>query len=329
MPLSAENIANAARAIDPVFLHTPQFEADALGDALGARVVVKIETLNPIRSFKGRGADYFVQRLVARPSCLTCASAGNFGQGLAYAARKNGLVCEVFAAETANPLKVERMRALGAQVRIAGRDFDEAKAAARESALRDGTLFVEDGRELAIAEGAGSIAVELSEWPEAFAAVVVPLGNGALLGGIASWVKATSPDTRVVGVCASGAPSMEQSWHAGRVIETERADTVADGIAVRVPVREALGYLQGVVDEVVLVSEESLKRASQLVWETLGIVVETAGAAGVAALLEHRTSLARGLVATPLCGGNVTIEQMAELTSEGAHRGAATGGWQS
>jgi threonine dehydratase len=249
---------------------------------------------------------------------MTCASAGNFGQGLAYAARKNGLLCEVYASQNANPLKVERMRSLGAQVRIAGKDFDEAKAAARQSAQRHGTLFVEDGRELAIAEGAGSIAVELCVWPEALDTVVIPLGNGALLGGMATWIKAVSPSTRVVGVCAAIAPSMEQSWRAGRVVETEQAETIADGIAVRVPVAEALDYLRGAVDEVVLVSEDALRRATQLVWGTLGIVVETAGAAGVAALLEHHATLARGLVATPLCGGNVTTEQLAALMTEGA-----------
>jgi len=318
MGLSVENIANAARSIDPVFLHTPQFEAEALGDVVGVRVVVKVETLNPIRSFKGRGTDFFVQQLDARPPSMVCASAGNFGQGLAYAARKTGLVCEVYASEHANPLKLERMRSLGAQVRIAGKDFDEAKAAARESAQRHGTLFVEDGRELAIAEGAGSIAVELCEWPDALDTVVIPLGNGALLGGMGTWIKAVSPSTRVVGVCAASAPSMEQSWRAGRLVETERAETIADGIAVRVPVAEALDYLRDAVDEVVLVSEDALWRATQLVWGTLGIIVETAGAAGVAALLEYPAMLARGLVATPLCGGNLTSDQLAALMSEDA-----------
>jgi len=111
---------------------------------------------------------------------------------------------------------------------------------------------------------------------------------------------------------------MEQSWRAGRLVETERAETIADGIAVRVPVAEALDYLRDAVDEVVLVSEDALWRATQLVWGTLGIIVETAGAAGVAALLEYPAMLARGLVATPLCGGNLTSDQLAALMSEDA-----------
>ena len=312
MILSLDNIARAARTIDPVFRGSPQFEAESLGSALGARVVVKVETINPIRSFKGRGTDFFLAQPDGPPPRVVCASAGNFGQGMAYASRKRGVGCEVFAAHSANPLKIERMRALGAQVHMAGRDFDEAKAAAREHAARQGLPFVEDGREPAIAEGAGSIAVELCAWPDPFDVIVVPLGNGALLGGIATWVKSHAAQTQILGVCAAEAPAMERSWRSGSVVETATAATVADGIAVRVPVPAALDSLRGIVDDILLVSEAALQLAVRLVWDTLGLLVEPAGVAGVAALLEHRAVLARGLVATPLCGGNVTKQQMRE-----------------
>lgn len=308
---SIERIEHAARAIDPVFLHTPQFEAEALGAVLGCRTVVKVESVNPIRSFKGRGTDYYVSRLDPLPSRMVTASAGNFGQGLAYAARKRGIACDIVAAVDANPLKVDRMRSLGARVHLAGRDFDDAKQHARAFAAREGAPFVEDGRELAIADGAGSIAVELMAWPERLAAVIVPLGNGALLGGVATWIKHASPATRVIGVCAAAAPSMERSLRAGRVIETTDARTIADGIACRVPVPEALAYLQGAVDDVVLVSEEALARAVGVLLETTGLIVEPAGAAGVAALLEHRDRVVPSEpVATVLCGGNLTMEQL-------------------
>lgn len=314
--LSLDNIATAAREIDRVFRDTPQYEPDLLGDALGLRVLVKVETVNPIRSFKGRGTDFLLGRLAPRPERVVCASAGNFGQGLAYAARQHGIACEVFAAETANPLKVERMRALGARVTLAGRDFDDAKAHARAHAGRAGALFVEDGREPAIAEGAGSIGVELGRWNDPLAAVVLPLGNGALLGGVATWIKAVSPETRVIGVCAEGAPSMAHSLRAHRVIETERADTIADGIAVRVPVPEALDYLAPVVDDVLLVSEASLRRAVRLLLDTMGLVVEPAGAAGVAALGQHGERFVGGLVATALCGANLTRAQVTALLQD-------------
>lgn len=301
--IDVDAIARAARDIDPIFRNTPQFEADALGGQLGVRLMLKVETINPIRSFKGRGTDFFLQGLRPVPEVLVTASAGNFGQGLAWAARSRGVLLDVFAAETANPLKVARMRALGATVRLAGRDFDDAKAHAREYASQHGLLFVEDGREPAIAEGAGSIAVELLDRDEPIDTVVVPLGNGALLGGIGTWIKRHSPETRVVGVCAAGAPAMRDSLAQGRPVETPDVNTIADGIAVRVPIPEALAYIEPVVDEVVLVSEAALRRALQLVESGTGLVAEAAGAAGIAALIEH-PHLRGGLVATPLCGAN-------------------------
>ena len=301
--LSLDSIARAAREIDPVFKNTPQFEADALGRRLGARVVLKVETANPIRSFKGRGTDYYLRATPDLPRKLVAASAGNFGQGLAWAARSRGIALVVFAAESASAFKVARMQDLGATVQLAGRDFDDAKAHARAWAEREGVPFVEDGREPAIAEGAGSIAVELMTNAEPIATVVIPLGNGALLGGMGAWIRHASPSTRIVGVCAAAAPAMRESLLAHRPIETKEARTIADGIAVRVPVPEALEYLAPVVDEVVLVSESSLRQAMSMVLDATGLVGEPAGVAGIAALLEH-PSLRSGLVATPLCGSN-------------------------
>lgn len=304
--LSLENIARAAREIDPVFLASPQFEAEDLGERIGARLVLKVETVNPIRSFKGRGTDFYLREQSPRPERLVTASAGNFGQGLAYAARTRGVHLVVFAAESASPLKVERMRALGATVLLRGRDFDDAKEHARAWAADEGVPFVEDGREAAIAEGAGSIAVELCRWREPLRSVLVPLGNGALLGGVGAWIRARTPGTRVIGVSAAGATAMRDSLRAGRPTPSARADTIADGIAVRVPVPEALAYLRPVVDDVVLVSDDGLRRAMRMVREATGLVGEPAGVAGIAALLEHADLRSDGLHATILCGSNVT-----------------------
>jgi threonine dehydratase len=308
MTIDLEAISRAARDIDPVFRHTPQFEADALGRKLGARVLLKVESVNPIRSFKGRGTDYFVRYLQPAPARLVTASAGNFGQGLAWAARSRGIRLDVFAAESANAMKVARMRDLGAQVHIAGRDFDDAKEHARAFGEREGVAFVEDGREPAITEGAGSIGVELTTWPVPIATAVIPLGNGALLGGIGTWLRHASPSTRIVGVCAAGAPAMRDSLRAGRAIETASVSTIADGIGVRVPVPEALVYLPPLIDDVVLVSEDALRQAMALVQSETGLVAEAAGAAGIAALIEHPNLRAGGLIATPLCGSNVTAD---------------------
>lgn len=306
--LQLDAIARAARDIAPVFRTTPQFEADALGRRIGARILLKVETVNPIRSFKGRGTDFYLRTTQPLPPRLVTASAGNFGQGLAYAARARGVALDVYAAESANPLKVARMRELGATVHLAGRDFDDAKAHAREHARREGTVFVEDGREPAIAEGAGSIAVELLSWPEPITTVLIPLGNGALLGGMGTWIRSASPATRIIGVCAAGAPAMRDSLRLGRLVETPRVDTIADGIAVRVPIPEALDYLAPVVDDVVLVSDDAMRQAMRFVLAETGLVSEPAGVAGIAALIEHAALRSSGLIATPLCGSNVTRE---------------------
>jgi threonine dehydratase len=335
--ISPARIEEAARVIDPVFLNSPQFISESLAAQLGVRLLCKVESVNPIRSFKGRGTGYFVHRLVegraaagagagpkgvggsggaegaghtAAPLQLVCASAGNFGQGLAYGAREHGLPVTIFAAESANPLKIEKMRAFGARVELAGADFDAAKTAAREFAEGAGALYVEDGREPAIAEGAGTIGLELTRWPEPLDTVVIPLGNGALLAGVGTWLRARSPGTRVIGVCAAGAPSMAESWRAGRMIETASAETIADGIAVRVPIPEALEDLRGVVDDVVVVDDATILEAMRLLHRELGVVVEPAGAAGVAAVLAERERFAGQLVATPLCGGNLTEAQL-------------------
>ncbi len=307
--LTLGRIEEAARCIDPVFLGSPQYEAEALGEELGFKLVCKVETANPIRSFKGRGTDYLLHRLGGEAGRLVCASAGNFGQGLAYAARKRGVPLTVFAAQSASPAKVESMRRLGAEVHLEGEDFDEAKAAARALAGSEGWRFVEDGREAEIAEGAGTIALELCRWPEPFDALLIPLGNGALLSGVGTWMKAHAPSTAVIGVCAEGAPAMALSLREGVTKTTEKADTIADGIAVRVPVEEALSDLSGVVDDVLLVDDGTMVRAIRLLFWKMGLVVEPAGAAGLAALLAHHEIFAGSLVATPLCGGNLTGQQ--------------------
>jgi threonine dehydratase len=309
--LSVPRIEEAMSVMDPVFRNTPQISCDPLSREAGADIVLKVETLNPIRSFKGRGTDYFVHCLEDRTPLVT-ASAGNFGQGLAYAARKRGLGLEVFAAENANPLKVDRMRDLGAKVTLTGSDFDAAKAAAREYAERTERRLVEDGREAAISEGAGTIGLELLRLEKTLDAIVVPVGNGAMINGIGTWVKAHLPGTRIIGVCAAGAPAMERSWRSSQVMVTAEANTIADGIAVRVPVPVAVEHMKDTVDDVLLIDDATTLQAMRLLLHHTGLLVEPAGAIGVAAIIAHREQFAGRYVATPLCGSNVTPQQFRE-----------------
>lgn len=305
---TAAGIRAAALAIDPVFTGSPLMHHAAADDALGLRLLVKVETLNPIRSFKGRGAHWWLTNLPQGTQPVVCASAGNFGQGVAYAARQQGRQAIVFASLHANPLKIAAMRRLGAQVIQAGADFDAAKTAARDHADQQGMIFVEDGADPRIAEGAGTIALEITAalaGNTALDAILVPLGNGALLTGVGAWMKAEST-ARVIGVVAEQAPAMKQSWESGTLVRTDTANTIADGIAVREPVQYALDTMKGVVDEVVAVDEASLRTAMEFCRRHYGLIVEPAGVAGVAALLSAPDRFAGQTVATILCGSNVS-----------------------
>ncbi|MBY8822874.1 threonine ammonia-lyase [Sphingomonas colocasiae] len=301
---TASGILAAVDRIDPVFLDTPLLRSDVLDRQVGAAVTFKDETANPIRSFKGRGAGAFLASLDAPPP-LICASAGNFGQGLAWAARSRELSLIVVASRGIVVAKREAMEKLGADVRLLGHDFDDAKRIARMMASGEGRLFVEDGAEIAIAEGAGTLALEMTERAGPFDAVLVPLGNGALASGVGTWMKHASPRCEVVLVAAERAPAMAESVRTGRLVETPEAPTIADGIAVRVPVPYAVDSVRRIADDVALVSEEAIRMAMALVKEHLGLVVEPAGVAGLAAMIADPERWRGRSVAIPLCGGNV------------------------
>ena len=309
--ITLSRIEAAAAAIDPVFLNTPQWVCEPLADDLGVRVVLKAEVLNPLRSFKGRGADWLVQNLPAGAEIM-CASAGSFGQAMAYAGRARGVPITIYAAETANPLKIERMRAMGAMVVLAGEDFDAAKAIGKAEAARRGVRFIEDSRDPEPTEGAGTMALELASFPERLDALFVPLGNGAMLAGIATVARALMPQTRVVAVAASGAPAMVESLQSGTFVTHDSIDTIADGIGVRVPVPEALEDLAGLVDDYVLVPDSSILTAMKLLHRHAGIVAEPSGAVGLAGIMQEAPCLQGQTIATIVCGGNLTLAQMRE-----------------
>lgn len=307
-----DRILDASRHIDPVFLDSPTHTSASLDVALRCRLLAKDETANPIGSFKGRGTELFAALALQPGEAVVCASAGNFGQGLARAAIRRGHACTVFAAETANPVKLDAMRRLGAEVQLSGADFDAAKDAARGHAAAGGRRFVEDGGEAELAEGAGTLALELAA-STPFDAIVVQVGNGALLAGVGTAIRHVAPQAEIVAVVAAGAPAMKLSIDAGRAIETARADTIADGIAVRVPIAATLAHLRACCDDVVAVSEARIFEAMRLIHHHLGVAVEASGAVGVAAILDTPERFAGRRVATILCGGNLSPAMRARL----------------
>jgi threonine dehydratase len=240
MRLDLGRIRSAVAAIDPVFLHTPQFEAAPLSEALGCSVTLKVETLNPVGSFKGRGTETVLAGLAREGghSAVVCASAGNLGQALAYSGARQGIPVTVFAAETASPLKVERMRALGATVHLAGADIETPRLLARAHADDEGSYLVEDSLDLATCEGAATIGLELVAAAVRFDVVLLALGGGALASGVGHVLHELSPGTEVVAIQPTGAPAMALSWRNRTVVTTATVDTIADGVAGRHPLPE-------------------------------------------------------------------------------------------
>jgi threonine dehydratase len=311
--VSADLIRSAHGRVPAAFRDSPQFISEPLSQELGVPVVVKVETANPIGCFKGRGTWLAVSELLARGGVgerrgVVVASAGNFGQGVAYAGRSMEIPVVVFAAQTANRGKVAAMSRLGAEVRLVGEDFDAARQAAAAYAAESEWELMIDGADPWIAIGAGSMAGELTDAVAAGAlpalrAVYVPVGNGALIGGIGVWMRQAAPTTRVIGVQAAGAPAMTLSWRAKRPIETERVDTIADGIAARVPVPEALRLMLKVVDDMLLVDDPSITAATAQMSAALPLAIEPSAGAAWAAALQQPPS---GPIALILTGGNVT-----------------------
>jgi threonine dehydratase len=308
--LALSLVDEAAATIDPVFLHSPQFIHEPLSKLLGCTLILKIEVVNPIRCFKGRGADFLVSK--SQELQFVCASAGNFGQAMAYACYKEEKKLFVFASVNANPLKIDRMTELGAEVILIGNDFDAAKDEARHFAVKNKLRFVEDGLDIETLSGAATIGLELVNEFKQLDAVFVPLGNGALLNGVARVVKEKIPTTNIVAVQASGAPAMIESWKTNTRVQHPSIHTIADGIGVRIPIAQALEDMKGWVDEGFLVSEKSIIEAMQVLYHQTGLVVEPSGAVGVASLLENKDKFKNKTVATILCGGNMTETQMRE-----------------
>lgn len=316
--IGVADIGRHRAEIDAVFTNSPSYDCEPLSDAVGARVLLKVETLNPIRCFKGRGASLLIADHAARgrPTPVVTASAGNWGQAIAYACRRHGIACTVFAATGANRLKLERMRSLGAEVVLHGADFDEAKEAGKRFASERSMRFVEDGQDVLCTVGHGSMAVELTEHlsttGEHLDAVLVPIGNGAMIAGIGTWMRAASPATTLIGVTAEGAPAMRRAWLQpdGWSIDesSSSVDTIADGLAVRVPVADAVDDVNRVTDDVIDVGDADIVDAMNLLHATAGLVTEPAGAAAVAALLRQRERFANKHVGVIICGSNVAAD---------------------
>lgn len=296
--LDLGRIEDAARTVNPAFLHSPQFISARLCDRLRRQVLVKVETLNPLGSFKGRGADFLMSSLAPRSS-VVCASSGNLGMALAYAGRRHDMDVHVYVSMSIDPAKLAAMEKCGASVNLA--DADPAAAARAHAAAHPGHLLVDSHP--ALAEGAATIGVELlGAGP--VDVVLLPVGGGSLVTGVARWVKENSPQTQVIGVCPAGAPSMAESWRADRPVRIDPTGTIADGLAMVEPTPEVVIRMRALVDDMVLVPDAALTAGMRLAAETLGLLIEPSAAAGLAAVIEH--DMPAGMIATVLTGARLS-----------------------
>jgi len=270
----------------------------------GRAVFLKREDRHALGAFKWRGALPAVEAFRARGAAgIVTASTGNHGAAVAWAARQSDLPATVYAPLEASRAKLARIEGFGARVRLTGRDMDEAKEAARQDALANGLAFFEDGAEPAQYEGYGAIAEEILEQCEAPpAAIVVPVGNGALIGGIGEALRRRRREILLVGVAAREAPVMALSFEAGRPVPCDRMATFADGLAVRVAIPYAVAVMRRVVNRMLLVSEREIARALGAAAAS-GLRLEGAAAASLAAL--PRLDDISGPIVALVTGGNI------------------------
>ncbi|MFD5193940.1 threonine/serine dehydratase [Streptomyces sp. NPDC058357] len=307
--LDTTRIRAARRVIDPVFLDTPSYRCEALEPVLGCAVSVKLETANPVRSFKARGTEVVASRLADKASrAAVCASAGNLGQALAWSGRGRGLDITVVASRFATRAKLDRIRALGAGLELVDGDHEMARERAAAIARYDSIRLVEDSLDIETCEGAATIGLELVDTAPSFDTVLVALGGGALATGVGHVVKALAPEVEVICVQPLGAPAMTHSWHRRHVVTTDSTDTIADGVAGRRPLPAVLDDLLLVADAAVLVQEASIIAGMRMLLDHAGLVVEPSAALGIAAILEDRDRFAGRHVVTIVCGSNVDVD---------------------
>ena len=300
------DIQEAREALREVSINTPMEESRWLSGLAEGPVLLKAENLQRTGSFKIRGAYLRISRLSdeERANGVVAASAGNHAQGVALAAQMLGIKATVFMPEGAPIPKEKATRGYGAEVRFHGHSVDEALVAAKAFAAETGAVLIHPFDHVDIVTGQGTCGLEILEQCPDARTVLVSCGGGGLVAGIATAIKAVHPAVRVVGVQAEGAAAYPDSLAEGHPIALQSMSTMADGIAVGCPGDVPFRAIQQHVDEMVTVSEESLSRALLMLLERAKLVVEPAGAAAVAALLDHPTRFETPIVAV-LSGGNV------------------------
>ena len=302
-----EDTIAAARVIAQHVAPTPLKKEIAFSESLNADVFIKYEFLSPVRSFKIRGAVNLAHALASSKSLskVITVSTGNHGAAMAFACQKYNLSLTVGVPVNCDQSKLELIRQFGAELEMIGRDLDETKELLQQRPLSPDTVFIEDGSSPEIVAGTSTIGSEIVQELPNVDVVIVPVGNGALIGGIGTALKEFNPAIQVIGVQSDLAPCMALSFEAGHTVDTESCDTFATGMAVRVSIPEAVDLMLSVVDEMWVVSETDLKEAMGAFYNHTGHLPEGAGVAPLAAALKIRPALENKTVCLIASGANV------------------------
>ncbi|GAC1353742.1 MAG: threonine ammonia-lyase [Ktedonobacteraceae bacterium] len=309
VPVSIADIWQAYKFLKPIIHHTTLAPSHTLHAMTGADIYLKAEHMQRGGSFKVRGASYKISRLSdkQRRAGVIAASAGNHAQGVAIAAVQHSIPCTIVMPENAPLAKVTATQGYGAQVVLYGATYDDAYQRCLELQQELGATYIHAFDDPDIIAGQGTLGLEmLNDLPDADA-IIVPIGGGGLISGIAIAARALKPDITIIGVEAAGAASFLASLDAGEVCTLPTITTIADGIAVKRPGALTYSIIKQLVDDVVLVNDEAIINAVLLLMERCKMVVEGAGAAGLAAILSGAISLKGKKVLVPLTGGNIDI----------------------
>ncbi len=303
-------IREAQKFLAKYFAPTRLVAAPHLSAAADKNIYLKLETELPTSSFKVRGAFWALAQQMnrARVVEVVASSTGNHGAAVAYAAKQFGIKARIFLPTNCNPVKRGRIASLGAAiVESGGGDLASASALAAEYAKQPGVYFLNDATDADLPAGPATIGCEILEQLPKASAIFVPMGDTALIRGIAAAVKQIAPQVKIVGVQAERAPSYYLSWKEGKVVGTETCDTIADGLATRTPEAANVRDVKNLVDDVVLVSEEQMLRAIETLLLEEHVLAEPAGAASTAALSKSSTDHGENVVLV-VSGANISPE---------------------
>lgn len=317
--LNYELIVEAQDRLRKRVRHTELISSNHFSRQLGYPLLLKCENLQTTGAFKLRGAMNF---MTARDRSelaqgVTAASAGNHAQGVAYAADLLGVAARIFMPESTPPQKVQSTRELGAEVVLTGANFDESFAAAQADSQANGTVFIHPFDDPLVMAGQGTIGLEILKDLPDLANIVVPIGGGGLLAGIAVAIKEQHPQVRIIGVETAAAPCMYRAVHDNQISEVPLSVTIADGIAVKKAGQQTMPIIRDLVDELVLVEEEEIALAIVALLEKRKLLVEGAGAVTLAALLNNKVAQVRGKTVCLLSGGNIDVRTLALVVERG------------